>query len=55
MGRGDRYLDPKFTVPMTGKGDWPFPTRQRPYCGGCGRPNNYCECDDPESHDRGDK
>ena len=27
MGAGDRYMQDKFTVPMSGKGTWPFKSK----------------------------
>lgn len=45
MGRGDQYQKPSFSVPMAGKGDWPFaPKPVRPHCEKCDRPADFCEC-----------
>lgn len=46
MGRGDRFQQPSFTVPMPSEAKaWPFPPKpERPICSGCDRPIDFCEC-----------
>ncbi len=45
MGRGNRFMQEKFSVPMAGAhATWP-PERAREYCPGCDRPESFCDCD----------
>jgi hypothetical protein len=46
MGRGDRFQQPSFTVPMPpGVEAWPFGARPvRAYCPLCDRPLDFCDC-----------
>jgi hypothetical protein len=46
MGRGDRYQQPSFTVPMpAGVTAWPLGARPvRAYCPLCDRPLEFCDC-----------
>lgn len=45
MGAGDRFMQKSFSVPMTGKGTWPFPPKaERAYCPTCDRPEDACDC-----------
>lgn len=49
MGAGDRYQQPRFTVPMpAAAAAWPFTPRTTRYCPLCDRLLWCCECEAKE-------